>query len=65
METKIHNIDSINRNIVSYPNSNNFTYTVESTLTTTKNNIDSTIKRVEPFNEKNIMVVNTTIEIPI
>ena len=28
METKIYNIDSINRNIVSYPNSNNFTYTL-------------------------------------
>lgn len=65
METKIYNIDSINRNIVSYPNSNNFTYTVESTLTTTKNNIDSTIKRVEPFNEKNIIEMKIlSIEIP-
>ena len=61
METKIYNIDSINRNKSSYPSSSNFTYTVESTV----QNNNGTINMINPFNEKNVIEMKIlSIEIP-
>ena len=58
METKIFNIDSINRNLTKYPNSSNFTYN-------TMDTIDNTTARVIPFNEKNVIGIKIlSIEVP-
>ena len=57
METRIFSIDSRFRNKTAYPNSHNFTYTIEET-------VDS-IKHIEQFSEKNILEMSIlSMELP-
>jgi len=58
METKIYNIDSMNRNVATYPLSSNFTYNIVDT-------INDSSAQVIPFLEKNVIGINLlSIEIP-
>lgn len=50
METKIFSIDSRFRNKTAYPNSHNFTYTIEETV--------DNVNHIEQFEEKNIIEIN-------